>query len=88
VEGGPGLLGSLFDAGLVDKIVTFISPKVLGGQTAPGAVEGRGAETPDDAVMLERVHTEAVGDDLMISGYVVRSVVGSGQSASGQSLSQ
>jgi diaminohydroxyphosphoribosylaminopyrimidine deaminase/5-amino-6-(5-phosphoribosylamino)uracil reductase len=72
VEGGPRLLGSLFDAGLVDKIVSFVAPKVFGGELAPGAVGGRGVESPRDAVELERVRTEPVGDDLMVVGYVVR----------------
>ena len=37
VEGGPTLLGALFDAGLVDKVVAFVAPVVLGGSHRAGA---------------------------------------------------
>jgi diaminohydroxyphosphoribosylaminopyrimidine deaminase/5-amino-6-(5-phosphoribosylamino)uracil reductase len=70
VEGGPRLLGSLFDAGLVDKVVSFVAPRVFGGEGAPGPVGGRGVDSPAHAVMLGRVRTEAVGDDLIVVGYV------------------
>jgi diaminohydroxyphosphoribosylaminopyrimidine deaminase/5-amino-6-(5-phosphoribosylamino)uracil reductase len=45
VEGGGGLLGALFDAGLVDRIAFFVAPKIIGGTAARPAVEGRGAAT-------------------------------------------
>jgi len=51
VEGGAGVLGSFFAAGQIDEIHTYIGPKVIGGQAAPGPVGdpgwGRLAESPD-----------------------------------------
>jgi diaminohydroxyphosphoribosylaminopyrimidine deaminase/5-amino-6-(5-phosphoribosylamino)uracil reductase len=70
VEGGGILLGSLFDAGLVDKVVVFIAPIVIGGDKAKMAVAGRGVERVMDAIKLERVSVEIFGDDLMVTGYV------------------
>ncbi len=70
VEGGGILLGSLFDQGLVDKVIAFISPVVIGGKDAAAAVAGKGVEKMLDAVRLERVTTERFGDDIMMSGYV------------------
>jgi diaminohydroxyphosphoribosylaminopyrimidine deaminase/5-amino-6-(5-phosphoribosylamino)uracil reductase len=70
VEGGGLLLGSLFDAGLVDKVVAFIAPMVIGGGRAIMAVSGTGAERIADATRLERVSVEKLGDDVMVSGYV------------------
>lgn len=70
VEGGGILLGSLFDRGLVDKVIAFISPVIIGGKDARMAVAGRGVETMLDAIRLERVSVEKFGDDMMISGYV------------------
>jgi diaminohydroxyphosphoribosylaminopyrimidine deaminase/5-amino-6-(5-phosphoribosylamino)uracil reductase len=70
VEGGGILLGSLFDAGLVDKVVVFIAPIVIGGDRAKIAVAGRGVERVMDAIKLERVGVEKFGDDLMVTGYV------------------
>ena len=70
VEGGGLLLGSLFDAGLVDKVVAFYAPIVIGGSQAILAVSGEGAEKVADAPRLDRVSVERFGDDVMISGYV------------------
>lgn len=70
VEGGGILLGSLFDNHLVDKVVAFVSPVVIGGGDAKTAVAGSGIEKMLDAARLERVSTEKFGDDVMFSGYV------------------
>ncbi|MFH0846852.1 MAG: bifunctional diaminohydroxyphosphoribosylaminopyrimidine deaminase/5-amino-6-(5-phosphoribosylamino)uracil reductase RibD [Chloroflexota bacterium] len=70
VEGGGILLGSLFDAGLVDKVIAFVAPVVIGGSEAKTAVAGEGSARVADCQRLERVKTEAFGADLMISGYV------------------
>jgi diaminohydroxyphosphoribosylaminopyrimidine deaminase/5-amino-6-(5-phosphoribosylamino)uracil reductase len=70
VEGGSRLLGGFFDAGLVDKVVAFVAPKLFGSEAAPGPVGGAGVETPDRAIILERVETEILGDDLLVAGYV------------------
>ena len=42
VEGGGRLLGSLFDARLIDEAHVFIAPKLAGGAEAPGPIAGRG----------------------------------------------
>ena len=72
VEGGGILLGSLFDHGLVDKVVAFIAPIIIGGAEAKAAVTGEGVDKVFDAVKLERVNVEKLGEDLMVSGYVKR----------------
>jgi len=70
VEGGGVLLGSLFDRGLVDKVIAFIAPVIIGGAEAKTAVAGRGVDKVSDSFRLERVRVEKLGDDLMVSGYV------------------
>lgn len=72
VEGGGILLGSLFDQGLIDKVITFIAPLVIGGEGAKTAVAGKGVERVADAIKLKRINVEKIGDDLMVSGYVAR----------------
>lgn len=76
VEGGGALLGSLFDLNLVDKVVAFVAPKLIGGAEAPGPIGGHGVESIKRAVRLGGVEWERVGDDLMVSGYVERDVHG------------
>ena len=70
VEGGGILLGSLFDRGLVDKVIAFIAPIVIGGKDAKTAVAGKGIDNIIDAIKLERVSAEKFGEDLMVSGYI------------------
>ncbi len=72
VEGGGVLIGTLFDQGLVDKVIAFIAPMIVGGKDAIPAVAGEGVEKMVDAVRLERVSVERFGDDVMMSGYINR----------------
>jgi diaminohydroxyphosphoribosylaminopyrimidine deaminase/5-amino-6-(5-phosphoribosylamino)uracil reductase len=72
VEGGGILFGSLFDRGLVDKVIVFIAPIIIGGAEARTAVAGSGVDKVADSFRLERVRVERFGDDLAVSGYVAR----------------
>jgi diaminohydroxyphosphoribosylaminopyrimidine deaminase/5-amino-6-(5-phosphoribosylamino)uracil reductase len=72
VEGGGILLGSLFDRGLVDKVIAFIAPIIIGGAEARTAVAGRGVDRIADVLRLKRVRVETIGEDLMVSGYIER----------------
>lgn len=69
VEGGGELLGSLFDRELVDKVIVFISPVIIGGQRA-ATVAGNGVDKMAQALRLGRVDIKTFGDDVMVSGYV------------------
>ena len=70
VEGGGILLGSFFDLGLVDKVVVFISPVIIGGEGAQSPVKGIGATTMSDALKLKRSSTYPIGKDIVMTGYV------------------
>jgi len=70
VEGGGIILGSLFDRGLVDKVVAFIAPIIIGGSDAKTAVAGKGVDKVVDSIKLERVSIRNFDKDVMISGYV------------------
>ena len=69
VEGGGTLLGSLFDGGLVDKVVAFVAPTIIGGDAAPTPVGGEGVGHMADALKLERVKVQKFGRDVAIVGY-------------------
>jgi len=69
VEGGGEVNASFLEAGLVDKVIFVISPKVFGGRDAKTCVEGRGVARPSQAIHLRRVHVERLEEDIMISGY-------------------
>jgi len=70
VEGGGILLGSLFDCELVDKVIAFIAPTIIGGTEAKTAVSGRGIDKVADSLRLRRVSMERFGEDVMVCGYV------------------
>ena len=70
VEGGGILLGSLFDHRLVDKVIAFIAPVIIGGDEAKTAVGGKGVDNVADSLKLQRVRFERFDEDLMVSGYV------------------
>jgi diaminohydroxyphosphoribosylaminopyrimidine deaminase/5-amino-6-(5-phosphoribosylamino)uracil reductase len=67
-EGGGVLHGSLFAAGLVDKVHAIIAPKIVGGDAYP-AVAGRGAARMADAIALRDVSVQRLGDDVLVIGY-------------------
>jgi diaminohydroxyphosphoribosylaminopyrimidine deaminase/5-amino-6-(5-phosphoribosylamino)uracil reductase len=69
VEGGATLAGLLLDAGLVNKITFFVAPMIIGGQDAPSAIRGAGADKLANAFQLEEVEVEQLGRDLEITGY-------------------
>ncbi|RJQ46415.1 MAG: bifunctional diaminohydroxyphosphoribosylaminopyrimidine deaminase/5-amino-6-(5-phosphoribosylamino)uracil reductase RibD [Gaiellales bacterium] len=69
LEGGPGLAASFVEAGLIDKVMFFIAPKILGGESARTPVEGSGFSRVDDALILYRMKHEEVGEDILITAY-------------------
>lgn len=73
VEGGATLAGFLIDAGLVNKITFFIAPMIIGGQDAPSAIGGEGAQGIADALQLRDVQIDQRGRDLELTGYPQRS---------------
>ena len=72
VEGGSTLLGAFFDMGLVDKVVTFIAPVIIGGKEAVTAVGGLGSSTLAHAMRLRDVEVQQFDDDVMVTGYPVK----------------
>jgi diaminohydroxyphosphoribosylaminopyrimidine deaminase/5-amino-6-(5-phosphoribosylamino)uracil reductase len=70
VEGGGRLMGSLFDAQLVDKVMVFIAPIIIGGDGARSAIGGQGVEKVADALRLENLRWERFGNDMLATGYV------------------
>jgi diaminohydroxyphosphoribosylaminopyrimidine deaminase/5-amino-6-(5-phosphoribosylamino)uracil reductase len=64
-EGGPTLAGSLIAAGLVERIVWFVAPRLLRSDAAVPVLAGADLAAAATGWTFERV--ERVGDDLMIT---------------------
>ncbi len=72
IEGGGSTHASAFEAGIVDKVMFFVAPKIVGGREAITAVEGRGVEFMSEAIALRDMKTTAIGEDILIEAYVVK----------------
>ena len=72
VEGGGTLNGSLFDEGLVDRVMFFISPKIIGGKEATSSVQGRGAALVGKSVKLKDIKIKRFGEDILVEGDLVK----------------
>ena len=70
VEGGSTLLGGLFDHNLVDKVVAFIAPTIIGGSEAKGPVGGIGKDFVSDAFQLTDTKVTNVENDILVTGYI------------------
>ncbi|MFA5287010.1 MAG: bifunctional diaminohydroxyphosphoribosylaminopyrimidine deaminase/5-amino-6-(5-phosphoribosylamino)uracil reductase RibD [Candidatus Omnitrophota bacterium] len=70
VEGGGTLNGSLFDEGLVDKVMFFISPRIIGGKEAIGSVMGQGIARVERSVRIKDLRIRRFGEDILVEGYV------------------
>jgi diaminohydroxyphosphoribosylaminopyrimidine deaminase/5-amino-6-(5-phosphoribosylamino)uracil reductase len=69
VEGGPRLQGSLWAAGLGDRLVWYLAPLAIGGQGAPGLLGGARAATLTDARRLRLASVDRLGDDLRVVAF-------------------
>ncbi len=72
VEGGGTVAASALSAGIVNKLVYFVAPRLMGGSDGKAVFEGKGAEKLTDAVTLEQMTVTRVGQDILVQGYVKR----------------
>lgn len=70
LEGGSDLNYSAIEDGIVDKINTFIAPKIIGGNKAKTPIGGLGKATMGEAIVIRDMEIYRFGDDLMIEGYL------------------
>lgn len=74
LEGGSELNYSSLEAGIVDKIQVYIAPKIIGGNTSPTPVGGKGIDSLGKAFPIEKMKTRMIGEDIFIEGYIKRGV--------------
>jgi len=70
VEGGPTVLADFFERRLVDQVVVYVAPKVVGGRQAPGALSGEGVATMAEALDLHVRCVQQVSGDLEVQARV------------------
>lgn len=70
VEGGTVLHTHMLESKTVDKVIVSVSPKLIGGKSAPCFYQGKGAETIKKSLKLKKMNTLKIGDDIIIQGYL------------------
>jgi diaminohydroxyphosphoribosylaminopyrimidine deaminase/5-amino-6-(5-phosphoribosylamino)uracil reductase len=70
IEGGTRLATAALEDGIVDKIVFFYAPKILGGRLAPGITAGEGVEHINRALKVSDLKVRRCGEDILVEGYI------------------
>lgn len=71
-ECGGRLAAAAITDGSVQKVLAFIAPKIIGGNTAPTPIGELGLTRMTDALRLERVQWRTIGPDLLMQGYLIK----------------
>jgi diaminohydroxyphosphoribosylaminopyrimidine deaminase / 5-amino-6-(5-phosphoribosylamino)uracil reductase len=72
LEGGSTLNFSAIQEGIIDKVYSFISPKMLGGEKANTPLGGAGFSHVDQAITLNIHEIIRMDEDLMIESYIIK----------------
>lgn len=72
IEGGGELNGSFVEEGLLDKIIIFYAPKIIGGKNASNLVSGKGVDFLKDAARIDITSVRRFKEDICVEGYVHR----------------
>jgi len=78
IEGGGEILGQALDQRLVDKVQLYLGPVLTGGPII--AFPGLGAASTEQALRLERVRYERIGQDVCVTGYPIHNALASNNS--------
>ena len=70
IEGGSRIIASAFGARIVDKLLFFYAPKILGGDDGVPICSGPGAQLMNQCIGVGDVSVHRFDDDVLIEGYV------------------
>lgn len=70
VEGGSELAGSFLKQRLIDRVILFIVPLLIGGHDAVPAIGGEGFDKLEEAVRLSEVRLRKLGRDFILTANV------------------
>jgi len=70
IEGGSEVFTNALEEKIVDKIMVFIAPKLIGGAGAKTWFEGKGASSMIASVKLKAVDYRQIGEDMLVEGYL------------------
>ncbi|WP_272899157.1 bifunctional diaminohydroxyphosphoribosylaminopyrimidine deaminase/5-amino-6-(5-phosphoribosylamino)uracil reductase RibD [Caldalkalibacillus salinus] len=70
VEGGGAVNATFLKEHHVHRMVQYIAPKLIGGNEAPTPFRGTGMIHLADALVIENIKVEQLGDDIKVTGHV------------------
>jgi len=70
IEGGSEVSSNALKEKLVDKVIYFLAPKIIGGKNAPSPVGGQGIAKIKDFIQVKDMSVLQLGCDLMIEGNI------------------
>jgi diaminohydroxyphosphoribosylaminopyrimidine deaminase/5-amino-6-(5-phosphoribosylamino)uracil reductase len=70
IEGGSRVIASAFSSGIVDKVLFFYAPKILGGDDGIPICQGPGPELMQDCIRVKNIRVQQFDEDVMIEGYI------------------
>ncbi len=70
IEGGSQIIGSALKAGLVDKVLLCIAPKIMGDETAVSSIRGLKVTNVNQTLRLKNVTIDRIGEDIVVEGYI------------------
>jgi diaminohydroxyphosphoribosylaminopyrimidine deaminase/5-amino-6-(5-phosphoribosylamino)uracil reductase len=71
IEAGSSFNASALKAGIVDKVVFFIAPKIICGKASIPVVGGDFFLKLDDCIRLSDISVRKAGEDIMVAGYII-----------------
>lgn len=71
IEGGGGINAAFFEQQLIDKVVLYMAPKLIGGSMSPSFMGGSGIDKMKDAVELSDAVITPIGKDFKFVGYPI-----------------
>ena len=70
IEGGSSVAAAALSEKIVDKVVFFIAPKIIGGTDAVPAVGGKSPVLLKNSIDLNDAQITMFGSDVCMEGYV------------------
>ena len=70
LEGGSTLNYSALEENIVDKVMVYIAPKIIGGESSKTPVGGRGIDKLNDAFKLKNIAINILNEDILVEGYI------------------
>ncbi len=71
IEGGSSIAASALSCGIVDKVMFFVAPKIIGGVDSVPSVGGSSPAVLKKAFRINDLRVKKIGEDVLMEGYLL-----------------